>query len=109
MTLYVADTGAMFDADAIREIRTYSIDGMGKPTYGRNFHAVNPGASDGLRLDTNGNIWSSATDGVHCIDPRGNLLGKILIPELVSKVCFGGYLAPFLMMLLGILLKYSFN
>ena len=46
--------------------------------------------ADGLRVDTDGNIWSSAADGVHCISPEGELLGKILVPETVSNLCFGG-------------------
>jgi gluconolactonase len=27
---------------------------------------------------------------VHCIAPDGTLLGKILVPEPVSNICFGG-------------------
>jgi gluconolactonase len=27
---------------------------------------------------------------VHCITPEGDLIGKILVPELVSNICFGG-------------------
>nr|MCU0829476.1 SMP-30/gluconolactonase/LRE family protein [Tabrizicola sp.] len=34
--------------------------------------------------------WSSAGDGVHCIHPDGHLMGKILVPEIVSNICFGG-------------------
>jgi sugar lactone lactonase YvrE len=37
-----------------------------------------------------GSIWSSAADGVHCFDPGGRLLGKILVPEVVANLCFGG-------------------
>jgi len=48
------------------------------------------GTFDGFRLDTAGNIWTSAGDGVHCLDPDGTLLGKIYVPEVVSNVCFGG-------------------
>ncbi len=87
--LYVADTGAMFDADARRQIRAYAIKD-GRVHGGQDFHIVDPGCSDGFRVDTDGNVWTSAADGVHCIDPGGNLLGKILVPELVSNVCFGG-------------------
>ncbi|MGL5361886.1 MAG: SMP-30/gluconolactonase/LRE family protein, partial [Bosea sp. (in: a-proteobacteria)] len=43
-----------------------------------------------FRLDSNGRIWTSAADGVHCYDPDGTLIGKIAIPELVANVCFGG-------------------
>ena len=35
-------------------------------------------------------IWTSAADGVHCYDPGGALIGKILVPEAVANVCFGG-------------------
>ena len=47
-------------------------------------------ACDGLRVDEDGNLWSSAGDGVHCISPEGKLLGKILVPHVVSNLCFGG-------------------
>ena len=48
------------------------------------------GVFDGFRLDTKGRLWSSAADGVHCYDPDGTLIGKLLVPEVVSNVCFGG-------------------
>ena len=87
--LYVADTGRMFSNDP-QYIRIFSCDSSGKLSGGEVFHTVNPGCADGFRLDTDGNVWTSAGDGVHCISPEGVLLGKILVPELVSNVCFGG-------------------
>ncbi len=54
------------------------------------FHVIGNGAADGIRVDTEGNLWSSAGDGVHCVAPDGTLLGKILVPEIVSNICFGG-------------------
>jgi gluconolactonase len=45
---------------------------------------------DGIRLDTEGRIWAAAGDGVHCLAPDGTLLGKLLLPEIVSNVVFGG-------------------
>ena len=86
--LYVADTGRMFSTDP-QAIRVYDmVDG--RPINGRLFHTISPGCADGIRVDTDGNLWSSAADGVHCIAPDGRLLGKILVPELVSNICFGG-------------------
>ena len=41
-------------------------------------------------MDMDGRIWTSAGDGVHCLDADGRLLGKIQIPEVVANVCFGG-------------------
>ena len=86
--LYVADTGRMFSTDP-QAIRVYDmVDG--RPINGRLFHTISPGCADGIRVDTDGNLWSSAADGVHCIANDGRLLGKILVPELVSNICFGG-------------------
>ncbi len=42
------------------------------------------------RCDTEGRIWTSAADGVHCYNPQGELIGKLRIPELVANVTFGG-------------------
>ena len=50
----------------------------------------NISGADGIRCDSDGNLWSSAGDGVHCIAPDGQLMGKILVPETVSNICFGG-------------------
>ncbi|WP_371156258.1 SMP-30/gluconolactonase/LRE family protein [Jannaschia sp. 2305UL9-9] len=87
--LYVADTGRMFLNDPTH-IRVYDISDDGRCRNGRHFHTIDNGMADGFRVDTDGNLWSSAADGVHCIAPDGRLLGKILVPELVSNVCFGG-------------------
>lgn len=87
--LYVADTGRMQSTDP-QHIRVYDCAADGKPSGGRLFHKVDQGCSDGIRIDTDGNLWSSAADGVHCIAPDGHLMGKILVPELVSNICFGG-------------------
>lgn len=87
--LYVADTGRMFKNDP-KHMRAYPVSPDNTVGAGAHFHTITPGASDGFRVDVQGNIWSSAADGVHCIAPTGTLLGKILVPELVSNVCFGG-------------------
>ncbi|PWQ92928.1 SMP-30/gluconolactonase/LRE family protein [Leucothrix pacifica] len=88
--LYISDTGAMFDEHAQRHIRVMPVNDDATLQEGSVFHTINPGCADGFRLDQDGNIWSSAADGVHCISPEGELMGKILVPELVSNVCFGG-------------------
>lgn len=89
--LYVADTGFTHDPECKPKIRTYPLsdDGMtlGK---GTDFAYCNKGLFDGFRLDTNGNLWSSAGDGVHCFASDGTLLGQIAVREVVSNLCFGG-------------------
>jgi gluconolactonase len=89
--LYVSDTGEMFDAQAVRHIRVFDVAATGESLSNeRAFHTVSPGAADGFRCDDEGNVWTSAADGVHCVSPEGELLGKILVPELVANVTFGG-------------------
>lgn len=88
--LYISDTGAMFDPHVARHIRVFDVTDDNQISGGDIFHVINPGSSDGFRLDTDGNIWSSAGDGVHCLNPKGELIGKILVPEVVSNICFGG-------------------
>jgi gluconolactonase len=89
--LYVAETGPQFAAHPDRHIRVFDVldDGAGL-SGGRMFHAVSPGFADGFRVDQDGNLWSSAGDGVHCIAPDGTLLGSIKVPFTVSNLTFGG-------------------
>jgi gluconolactonase len=45
---------------------------------------------DGMRLDDDGRIWAAADKSVHCYHPDGTLLGRLLLPESVSNLVFGG-------------------
>ncbi|MBL4893119.1 MAG: SMP-30/gluconolactonase/LRE family protein [Rhizobiaceae bacterium] len=88
--LFIADTGGTHLKNGPTHIRKVAVNSDGK-TLGESklFAESSNGLFDGFRLDTDGRIWSSAGDGVHCLNPDGELIGKIHIPELVSNVCFG--------------------
>jgi gluconolactonase len=89
--LYVSETGDQTKESPRQYIRVFEVAPDGSRLSGGDvFHKVEPGYCDGLRIDEDGNLWSSAADGVHCIDPRGNLLGKLLVPHRVSNLAFGG-------------------
>ncbi|HET9106943.1 MAG TPA: SMP-30/gluconolactonase/LRE family protein [Steroidobacteraceae bacterium] len=88
--LYVAESGDQFARDPRQFIRRFSVDEKGRLSGGDCFHKITPGYADGMRVDEQGNVWSSAADGVHCISPDGTLLGKILTPSVVSNLAFGG-------------------
>ena len=88
--LYIAETGDQSRPDPKQYIRVFEVGADGALSGGDIFHKIEPGYCDGLRCDEHGNIWSSAADGVHCLSPAGELLGKILIPFRVSNICFGG-------------------
>jgi len=88
--LYIADTGGTHQADGPAHIRRHTINADGPLSGGDVIADCSNGFFDGFRVDTNERIWTSAADGVHCLSPGGDLLGKILIPEFVANVCFGG-------------------
>src|SRR6185437_3638671 len=88
--LYVSDTGVQFESGSKRCTRVYGIGNDGQSLRnGHDFYKVSPGDADGIRCDEDGNVWSSAGDGVHCIASDGTLLGKINVPCTVSNLCFG--------------------
>ena len=89
--LYVAESGPQFDPAPARYIRVFDVlDDGRRLAGGRMFHTVRPGFADGFRVDEDGNIWSSAADGVHCIAPDGDRIGVIKVPFTVSNLTFGG-------------------
>ena len=88
--LYIADTGATHDADGPKHIRKHAVNANNTLSGGDVFAECTNGLFDGFRVDTDGRIWTSAADGVHCINSEGGLIGKVHIPELVANVCFGG-------------------
>jgi gluconolactonase len=88
--LYVADTGATHVKDGPRHIRVFDVDEAGKLSNGSVFATCTSGLFDGFRFDVEGRLWTSAGDGVHCYAPDGTLVGKVLVPEVVANVVFGG-------------------
>ena len=94
--LYIADSGISHDPDAPGHIRVFDVVDGQKLRGGQVFADMSPGFADGMRTDRNGNLWSSrawagpGTDGVYCFTPDGDLIGRIILPEPCSNLCFGG-------------------
>jgi gluconolactonase len=89
--LFVAETGDQTGDRPRQYIRVFDVGtDQSSLSGGDIFHKVEPGYCDGMRVDEDGNIWSSAADGVHCINRNGELLGKIFVPYRVSNLTFGG-------------------
>jgi gluconolactonase len=90
--LYVVDT----PGPGQRTIQVYDVVDQGtKVANRREFCSAEPGGSDGLRVDTDGNLWCAwsggeAEDGVAVFAPDGTMIGRILLPERCANVCFGG-------------------
>lgn len=92
--LYIADTAASHDPQGQRDIWAFDVAADGKTVdRGRRFAVCDAGLFDGFRVDTRGNIWTSARDGVHVYtpEPEAKKIGMIKIPErAVANVVFGG-------------------
>jgi len=74
-----------------RHIRVFDVLPDGSLANGRLFYDADleePGGTDGMRCDVEGNVWCRAAGGIHVIDPSGKLLGRIVIEEF-SSLCFG--------------------
>jgi gluconolactonase len=89
-SLYISDTGATQGSDGPRHIRVFQVEDDGRLTGGSVFATCTAGFFDGFRLDEAGRVWASAGDGVHCYERDGTLIGKVLVPEVVANVAWGG-------------------
>ena len=100
--LYIADTGATHYEQAPRNIRVYDVVNGTSLKNGKEFVNMklpnfnDAGLADGIRCDTDGNVWIGAGwvgagyDGVHIVSPEGTRIGQILLPEICANICFGG-------------------
>jgi gluconolactonase len=88
--LYVADSGMSHTPDGPHHIKAFDVHADGTLAGASVFAVIDPGLSDGLRVDADGNVWTSAGDGVHCLAPDGELIGKVRLPEAATNLVFGG-------------------
>lgn len=49
-----------------------------------------PGVPDGMKIDSLGDVWTSGPEGFYIYSPQGQLLGKIVFPEIASNLAWGG-------------------
>jgi gluconolactonase len=88
--LYVVDTGRTHGPQNPAHMRVFKVSDNGKLSGGEVFADCTQGLFDGFRLDTEGRIWTSAADGIHCYEPDGTLIGKVKVPEVVANCAWGG-------------------
>ena len=82
--LFVADTG-----EGVKCL--YVFDVKKNQVYNKKLvYDFKPFFSDGFRSDIDGNIWTSAGKGIKCFNQKNELIGQLLLPELVSNLEFGG-------------------
>jgi gluconolactonase len=86
--LYINDTDQA-------NIRVFEVRPDGSIANGRIFasgikDSLKPGVPDGMKCDTEGNVWVTAPGGLWVYAPDGQLLGKVSIPELPANLAWGG-------------------
>jgi len=92
-TLYIVESRAMPNG----LISAWDVVDDGWRIANRRIHIdAGPGSPDGLRCDTDGNLWCGwgmgdpALDGVRVFAPDGSPIGHIQLPERCANLCFGG-------------------
>jgi gluconolactonase len=102
--VYICDTGASHYEKAPKNIMVFDVEDGKKVKNGKQYISMEmevkgekkAGFADGIRADTEGNIWvgggwvGDGYDGVHVFAPDGTRIGLILLPEICANVCFGG-------------------
>ena len=89
--LYVVESGVV-----PRLIHAFDVvDGGARLEHERVLVNAGPGVPDGIRCDTDGNLWcgwggGEGEDGVVVFTPEGTLMGRIRLPERCANLCFGG-------------------
>lgn len=100
--LYIVDNGSRPN-----RILVYEVGADGTLAHGRTFvDAGDQGLPDGIRCDTDGNVWAGwgsgpALNGVMVFAPDGTPIGRIALPDRCANLCFGGARRNRLFMVVG--------
>jgi gluconolactonase len=76
-----------------RRIRAFDVAADGTLSNNRVFcdmSSAEPGVPDGMKVDTEGRVYCTGSGGIWVIDPQGNRLGVIRVPEVPRNLAFGG-------------------
>jgi gluconolactonase len=55
-----------------------------------NMHSAEDGVPDGMKVDVEGNVYCTGSEGVWVFDASGNHLGTIILPEIPANCAWGG-------------------
>jgi gluconolactonase len=85
----------LFVNDTVQHnIRVFPILPEGRLGPGRIFASgivgSEPGVPDGMKCDAQGNVWVCGPGGVWVYTIKGELIGKLRVPELVGNLTWGG-------------------
>lgn len=87
------DESRLFINDTARQhIRVFDVTATGQLRNGRVWAETKgdkPGAPDGMKIDTAGNIYCCGPGGIHMFDPEGNLVEILEVPEYTANFAWG--------------------
>jgi gluconolactonase len=88
------DESVMYiDDSAHKHIRAFDVQPDGTLSNSRillDMASDDPGVPDGLKVDLQGNVFCTGPGGVWVCRPNGDLLGRIIVPELPANLAWGG-------------------
>jgi gluconolactonase len=92
--LYVTDSGAnqtpgTYFVGLPHHVRAFDVHAGRHLRNERLFAVVAPGFPDGIKVDSEGRVYTSSATGVQVFSPEGDLLGEIMAPG-VANFTFGG-------------------
>jgi gluconolactonase len=76
-----------------RRIRAFDVDARGQLSNNRVFvdmSSAEPGVPDGMKVSRDGHLFCTGSGGIWVIDPQGQRLGVIRVPEGPRNLAFGG-------------------
>ena len=83
----------LFINDTMRaHIRVFDVNGEGLLENGRVWAEVTggrDGAPDGMKIDSQGNLYVTGPGGIHVFDPAAACLGVIKMPQGCANFCWG--------------------
>jgi len=87
------DESQLFINDTMRaHIRVFDVNGEGTLENGRVWAEVtggSDGAPDGMKVDSEGNLYVTGPGGIHVFDPDAACLGVIKMPQGCANFCWG--------------------
>ncbi|WP_120951097.1 SMP-30/gluconolactonase/LRE family protein [Helicobacter sp. L8] len=89
--LYIADSQLAYDPSDLNlkhQILAYDIFPNQSLHNERVFVVIAPGFPDGIKVDSQGNLWASNGHGIQVFNPQGKMLGEIILPQVVSNLAF---------------------
>ncbi|WVQ75913.1 hypothetical protein IAR50_005548 [Cryptococcus sp. DSM 104548] len=93
--VYISDTaisGGFFGNDYTKPATIYRYDVQEDGSFENRkvFAFTHVGNADGIKTDSNGNVYAGVGDGIHVFNPAGILIGKIYLGEVSANFAFAG-------------------